>query len=147
VRAVIVVYRLVRGQVPAGRLAVTSFEGGVNATTGLLVLFGTLFVPNTDASTTALAAVLGIGFLLFGAVDLLAAWVGREPGERLPLARTILGAAGVVVGILLAWNATQGIDAVRGAFVVLGWLLVLAGIGLAGYSLMLRSSNAQESDT
>ena len=45
------------------------------------------------------------------------------------------------------YNATQGIDAVRGAFVVLGWLLVLAGLGLGGYSLMLRSSNAQESDT
>src|SRR5262245_48886546 len=145
-RALIVLYRLIRGQVPQGRLAVSSFEAGVNATTGLLVLIGTLFVPNTPEATTALAAVLGVGFFLFGAVALLAAWIGREPGERLPIGRMILGAAAVVVGLLLAFNATKGFDSVRGTFVLLGWLLLLVGIGLIGYSLMLRSNDARESD-
>jgi hypothetical protein len=145
-RAVVVIYRLVRGQVAPARLVLSSFEAGVNATTGLLVLFGTLFVPNTPEATTALAAVLGIGFILFGGVAILAAWLGGQPGERLPYGRMILGAVGVVVGVLLAFNATRGFDSVRTAFALLGWLMLLAGIGLIGYSLMLRSSQTQESD-
>jgi uncharacterized membrane protein HdeD (DUF308 family) len=136
-RALVVVYRIVRGQVAPDRVALSAFEAGVNGTVGLLVVIGALLVPPTNEATTALAVVLGVGFIMFGAVSILAALVRRQPGEDLPIARLLLSAAAVVVGILLVVNGTRGFDSVRGSFVLLGWVLLAAGIALGAYAVFV----------
>jgi hypothetical protein len=146
-RACLVVYRIARGQVAPDRLALSAFEAGVNGTVGLLVVVGALLVPASAQATTALAVVLGVGFILFGAVSLLAPLIRRQPGESLPIARLLLAAAAVVVGILLVVNGTRGFDSVRGTFVLLGWILFIVGIALGAYGIFVVRARGGTEET
>jgi hypothetical protein len=146
-RACLVVYRIARGRVAPDRLALSAFEAGVNGTVGLLVVVGALLVPASAQATTALAVVLGVGFILFGAVSLLAPLIRRQPGESLPIARLLLAAAAVVVGILLVVNGTRGFDSVRGTFVLLGWILLIVGIALGAYSIFVVRARGGTEET
>jgi hypothetical protein len=146
-RACFVIYRIFRGQVAPDRVALTAFEAGVNATVGLLVVIGALLVPASAQATTALAVILGVGFLLFGAVSILGALLRRQPGQDLPIARLLLAGAAVLVGILLVLNGSRGFDSVRGTFVLLGWILLFVGIALGAYSWFIVRARGGTEET
>lgn len=132
-------WRLVRGRVAPRRVAVVGFRAGVGVTTGLLAIMGTLLAGGTDTNRVALTVILGTGILLYGIASAVAPFVGREKGERFPVAGLLISIGAAVLGLWLVIQGSSGIEAVRGTFSAIGILLILAGAALCGYAFYLRS--------
>ncbi len=137
--AALSVWRLVRDQVAPDRIGTTAFRAGVGMSVGLVVTIGSLIAGDRDTATVAMAIVLGIGLVLYGLSAALAALFRHEPGTRLSVVALVISVAAVVVGVLLVVRGRDGIDALHGTFVLLGILLLVAGLALVGYAYMLRS--------
>ena len=57
-----------------------SFRAGSGVTVGILVLVATFLTSVTDAVTATLAAVVGVGFLVFGAIGIASTLFARHAG-------------------------------------------------------------------
>jgi hypothetical protein len=121
-------------------MATVAFRAGVGVTVGLITVIGSLIVEDRNVGTVAVAIVLGVGLVLYGLVALLSAFARREPGSGFPVVALIVAALTVIVGLMLIINGRNGIESLQSTFTLLGILMLLAGLGFAGYGWMLRSA-------
>ena len=115
-----------------------AFRSGSGVTVGLSVVVATFFTEVSDTVTAALAVIVGIGFFVFGLSGIAASFVRRKDDAPLPVVTLILNAVLAAAGVVLTFSGAGGSSAVDGIFVLLGVLLVIGGVGLAGYAYMLR---------
>jgi uncharacterized membrane protein HdeD (DUF308 family) len=136
--ALITSFQVWRHSLRPERENLASFRAGAGVTVGLVVIVATFFTDVTDAVTTALAVVVGIGFIVFGLAGIAAGFVGRTTDESLPLASLVANTVLAVAGAVLMVAGALGSSTVDDVFVVLGILLIVAGLALAGYAYLLR---------
>jgi len=115
-----------------------SFRTGSGVTVGLVVIVATFFVPVTDAVVAALAVVVGIGFLVFGATGIATSFVRMQLDVPLPIFTLVANAVLALAGLMLVLAGARGASSVDGIFNLLGVLLIASGLALAGYAYMLR---------
>lgn len=116
----------------------SSFRAGSGVTVGLVVIVATFFVPVTDAVVAALAVVVGVGFIVFGATGIAGSFVRMRSDVPLPLPTLVANAVLALAGLALMLAGARGSESVDGIFNLLGVLLIASGLALAGYSYMLR---------
>jgi uncharacterized membrane protein HdeD (DUF308 family) len=138
--ALLSTWRILRGNVAPQRMATVAFRAGVGVTVGLITVIGSLIVEDRNVGTVAVAIILGVGLVLYGLVALLSAFARREPGSGFPVVALIVAALTVIVGLMLIINGRNGIESLQSTFTLLGILMLLAGLGFAGYGWMLRSA-------
>jgi uncharacterized membrane protein HdeD (DUF308 family) len=136
--ALLTVWRLGRGRVAPARVATVAFRAGVGVAIGLVTVIGALIVEDRDLGTVALAVVLGVGLVLYGLIAAVSAVANRSGG--IPVVALVIAVVTVVVGVLLVLNGRNGIEALRSTFVLLGIVLLVAGVALVGYGLMIRNA-------
>lgn len=119
----------------------SSFRAGSGVTVGLVVIVATFFVPVTDAVVAALAVVVGVGFIIFGATGLAGSFVRMQSDVPLPVPTLVANAVMAVAGLVLMLAGARGAESVDGIFNLLGVLLIASGLALAGYSYMLRQQD------
>jgi uncharacterized membrane protein HdeD (DUF308 family) len=139
-------WRLIRDRVAPSRVASVAFRAGVGMTVGLIVVIGAFITESRDTTVVAIAAVLGIGLVLYGLAAFVTAFIRREAGSPLPIVMLIISALTVVVGVVLILQARSGIEALTSAFTWLGILLLIVGVALVGYGWMLRSRGTTEAE-
>jgi uncharacterized membrane protein HdeD (DUF308 family) len=115
-----------------------AFRTGSGVTVGLVTIVATFFTAVTEAVTAALAVVVGIGFIVFGLAGIAGSFVRRAGDAPLPLVALIINAALALAGVVLMLAGAAGSSAVNSIFTLLGILLIVAGLGLGGYSYLLR---------
>ncbi|CAN5783828.1 hypothetical protein BH23CHL8_BH23CHL8_14960 [soil metagenome] len=140
--ALINAFLLWRGKVIPERVVLSSFRAGSGITVGLVVVVATSFAAVTDTVAASLAVVVGVGFILFGLIGVATSFSGRGTVEPLPLAGLIANAVLVVAGVVLTLAGASGSATVDTVFSLLGILLIIAGLGLGGYSYLLRQQEA-----
>lgn len=136
--ALITAFQLWRRHMRPDLEQLAAFRAGSGVTVGLVVLVATFFTDVTEAVTAALAVVIGIGFIIFGLAGIAASFIRRSADAPLPLATLILNAVLALAGAVLMFAGAAGASSVDGIFNLLGILLIAAGLGLAGYSYLLR---------
>ena len=109
---------------------------------GILVLVATFLTSVTEPVTATLAAVVGVGFLVFGAVGIAATLFARQPDQPLPAAALIIDAVLAVAGFVLIVSGAAGAGTVNSVFTLLGIVLILGGVGLVAYGYLLRQQEA-----
>jgi uncharacterized membrane protein HdeD (DUF308 family) len=137
-------WRLLRDQVAPGRIATVAFRSGVGLSVGLIVVIGSLIAEDSSVATVAIAIILGVGLILYGLAAIAAAFVRRDKGSRFPVVSVVIAGLTVAVGLLLVVTARGGIDSLKSTFTLLGILLLVVGVALAGYAWMLRSRDQAE---
>jgi uncharacterized membrane protein HdeD (DUF308 family) len=140
--ALVNAFLLWRGKVTPERVVLTAFRSGSGVTVGLVVVVATVLAAVSDAVTASLAVVVGVGFILFGLIGVAVSFSGRGTDEPLPLASLIVNAALVVAGVVLTLAGTSGSATVDTVFSLLGIVLIMGGLGLGGYSYLLRQQEA-----
>lgn len=115
-----------------------AFRAGSGLTVGLVVVAATFFAAVTAEVAASLAVVVGIGFIIFGSAGIAASFVRSKHDAPLPVATLIINAVLALAGLVLMFAGAAGSDAVDGIFNLLGIALIAAGLGLAGYSYLLR---------
>lgn len=118
-----------------------AFRTGSGVTVGLVTIVATFFTAVTDAVTATLAVVVGIGFLVFGLAGIAASFVRRDGDAPLPLVGLVVNAALALAGVVLMIAGAAGSNAVNSIFTLLGILLIVTGLGLGGYSYLLRQQD------
>jgi len=136
--ALITSFQLWRHMVRPDLEQLAAFRAGSGVTVGLVILVATFFTAVTDAVAAALAVVVGIGFIVFGLTGIAGSFIRRAGDAPLPLAVLIINAALALAGVVLMFAGAGGAGAVSGIFNLLGILLIVAGLGLGGYSYLLR---------
>jgi uncharacterized membrane protein HdeD (DUF308 family) len=137
-------WRLLRGQVAPERVATVAFRSGVGLSVGLIVVIGSLIAEDSSVATVAIAIILGVGLILYGLAAIAAAFVRRDKGSRFPVVSVVIAGLTVAVGLLLVVTARGGIDSLKSTFTLLGILLLVVGVALAGYAWLLRSRDQAE---
>jgi uncharacterized membrane protein HdeD (DUF308 family) len=140
--ALITTFQVWRDQVPPERVALSAFRSGSGVTVGILVLVATFLTNVTDAVTATLAAVVGVGFLIFGGTGVAAGLFARQADQPLPAAGLILNAVLAVAGLVLILSGAGGSATVNSVFTILGIVLILGGVGLVAYGYLLRQQEA-----
>ena len=140
--ALITAFQLWRRHMRPDLETLAAFRAGSGVTVGLVVVVATFFTQVTDAVSAALAVVVGIGFIIFGLAGIAASFVRRSEAAPLPLSTLVLNAVLALAGAVLMFSGAAGAGAVDGIFNLLGILLIAAGLGLAGYSYLLRQQEA-----
>jgi uncharacterized membrane protein HdeD (DUF308 family) len=140
--ALITSFQVWRERVAPERVALASFRAGSGVTVGILVLVATFLTDVTDAVSATLAAVVGVGFLVFGGTGVAAGLFARVPDQPLPTAGLILNAVLAVAGVVLILSGAGGAGTVNSVFTILGIVLVLGGVGLVAYGYLLRQQEA-----
>jgi len=140
--ALLTTFQIWRSQVPPDRIALLSFRAGSGVTVGILVLVATFLTSVTDAVTATLAAVVGVGFLIFGSIGIAATLFARESAQPLPAAGLILNAVLAVTGAVLIISGAAGSNTVNSVFTLLGIVLILGGVALVAYGYLLRQQEA-----
>jgi uncharacterized membrane protein HdeD (DUF308 family) len=140
--ALLTTFQVWRRQVLPERIALASFRAGSGVTVGVLVLVATFLTNVTDAVTATLAAVVGVGFLIFGATGVATGVFARDIEQPLPAAGLILNAVLAVAGVVLILSGAAGAGAVNSVFTILGIVLILGGVGLVAYGYLLRQQEA-----
>jgi uncharacterized membrane protein HdeD (DUF308 family) len=140
--ALINAFLLWRGKVVPERVLLAAFRSGSGISVGLVVIVATLFTAVTDTVSASLAVAVGVGFIVFGLVGVATSFSGRGTVEPLPLAGLIANAVLVVAGVVLTLAGASGSATVDTVFSLLGVLLIIAGLGLSGYSYLLRQQEA-----
>jgi len=138
VGALLTAFQLWRHKVRPDLENLAAFRAGSGVTVGLVVIVATFFTAVTEAVTAALAVVVGIGFVIFGLAGIGGSFVRRTADEPLPLGVLIINAVLAVSGVVLLFSGAAGSGAVDGIFTLLGILLIVVGLGLGGYSYLLR---------
>ena len=142
VGALIGAFQLWRRNVRPDLEILTAFRAGSGVTVGLVIIVATFFTNVTAEVAASLAVVVGIGFIIFGVSGLLSSFIGREPKMALPLPGLIANAVMVVTGAVLMFAGAAGPGAVDGIFNLLGILMIVAAVSLAGYAYLLRQQEA-----
>ena len=86
--ALITTFQLWRGTVRPDLLTLAAFRSGSGVTVGLVTIVATVFASATDAVTAAMAVVVGIGFLVFGAAGVAGSLHPSARGRCAAAART-----------------------------------------------------------
>jgi uncharacterized membrane protein HdeD (DUF308 family) len=141
VGSLITSFQLWRRQLRPDLELLAAFRAGSGVTVGSVVIVATFFTNVTDSVTAALAVVVGIGFVIFGLMGIISSLIRRQMDAPLPLATLVANAVLALAGALLVFAGAAGPSAVDGIFNLMGVLLVAAGLGLAGYSYMLRQQD------
>lgn len=136
--SLITAFQLWRHRIRPDLERIAAFRAGSGVTVGLVVLAATFFAAVTDEVSAALAVVVGIGFIVFGLSGIAASFVRSTHDAPLPVATLIINAILALAGLVLMFAGAAGPDAVAGIFNLLGIALIVAGLGLAGYSYLLR---------
>ncbi len=136
--SLIKVFQLWRHHVRPDLEQIAAFRAGSGVTVGLVVVAATYFTAVTAEVSASLAVVVGIGFVVFGLTGIAASLVRNRHDAPLPLATLIINAVLALAGLVLMFSGAAGSDAVSGIFNLLGIALIVAGLGLAGYSYLLR---------
>jgi hypothetical protein len=134
----ITTFQLWRHMVRPDLETLAAFRAGSGVTVGLVVIVATFLAAVTDAVSAALAVVVGIGFLIFGLTGVAMSFVRRQGAAPLPVIALIINAGLALAGVVLMFSGAAGPSAVSGIFNLLGILLIVAGLGLGGYSYLLR---------
>jgi uncharacterized membrane protein HdeD (DUF308 family) len=138
VGALISAFQLWRHMVRPDLETLAAFRAGSGVTVGLVVIVATFLTAVTDAVSAALAVVVGIGFIVFGLTGVATSFVRRQSAAPLPAIALIVNAGLALAGVVLMLAGAAGPSAVSGIFNLLGILLIVAGLGLGGYSYLLR---------
>jgi uncharacterized membrane protein HdeD (DUF308 family) len=136
--ALLTAFQLWRHKVRPDLENLAAFRAGSGVTVGLVVIMATFFAAVTEAVSAALAVVIGIGFIIFGLTGIGGSFVRRATDEALPLGVLVINAVLAVAGVVLLFAGAAGSSAVDGIFSLLGILLIVVGLGLGGYSYLLR---------
>jgi uncharacterized membrane protein HdeD (DUF308 family) len=136
--SLITAFQLWRQRIRPDLEQLASFRAGSGLTVGLVVVVATFFTAVTQEVAAALAVVVGIGFVVFGLAGIAASFVRRSEEAPLPMATLIINAVLAVAGLVLTFSGAAGADAVDGIFNLLGVALIVTGLGLCGYSYLLR---------
>ena len=131
--------RLLNDQVEPARAGNVGFRAGVGLSVGLITVIGGLIATEGDTVTVALAVILGIGLILYALAVLAAALLRRPAGSPFPVVPVVIAAVTGAVGLLLLVRGRSGIDELTSSFTLLGVLILIAGLGLAGYALLMRA--------
>jgi uncharacterized membrane protein HdeD (DUF308 family) len=131
-------FQLWRHRVRPDLETLAAFRAGSGLTVGLVVVVATFFTAVTASVAAALAVVVGIGFIIFGLAGIGSSFVRPTHEAPLPMASLIINAVLALAGLVLMFSGANGSDAVDGIFNLLGIALIATGLGLAGYSYMLR---------
>ncbi len=137
--AILSLVRLLNGQVEPARAGNVGFRAGVGLSVGLITVIGGLIATEGDTVTVALAVILGIGLILYALAVLAAALLGRPAGSPFPVVPVVIAAVTGAVGVLLLVRGRSGIDELTSSFTLLGIVILIAGIALAGYALLMRA--------
>lgn len=140
--ALVNAFLLWRGKVIPERVVMSAFRSGSGLTVGLVVLVATIFTAVPAAVTASLAVVVGVGFIIFGLIGVATSFSGRGTVEPLPLAGLIANAVLVVAGVVLTLAGASGSNTVDTVSSLLGIVLIIGGLGLGGYSYLLRQQEA-----
>jgi len=137
--AAVSLVRLLNDQVEPARAGNVGFRAGVGLSVGLITVIGGLIATEGDTVTVALAVILGIGLILYALAVLAAALLRRPAGSPFPVVPVVIAAVTGAVGLLLLIRGRSGIDELTSSFTLLGVLILIAGLGLAGYALLMRA--------
>lgn len=138
VAALITAFQLWRHRVRPDLETLAAFRAGSGVTVGLVIIVATFFTAVTDAVTAALAVVVGIGFIIFGVAGFASSFIRQVGDAPLPLVTMIINAVLAAAGVVLMFAGASGSGAVNSIFTLLGIVLIVAGLGLGGYSYLLR---------
>jgi len=141
--SLVTAFQLWRHQYRPDLEVLASFRAGSGVTVGAVVVAATFLTDVTDAVTSTLSVVVGIGFIVFGLVGIASSLVRRQFDAPLPLASLVLNAVLALAGLLLLFAGAAGSDSVDGLFNLQGVLLIAAGLALMGYAYMLRQQDAR----
>jgi uncharacterized membrane protein HdeD (DUF308 family) len=136
--SLITAFRLWRHHVRPDLEQLAAFRSGSGLTVGLVVVVATFLTAVTPEVSAALAVVVGIGFIVYGVTGIAVSFVRSQHDAPLPMATLILNAIVALAGLVLMFSGAAGSDSVSGIFNLLGIGLIVAGLGLAGYSYLLR---------
>lgn len=140
--ALITTFQLWRGTVRPDLLALAAFRSGSGVTVGLVTIVATVIASTTDAVAAAMAVVVGIGFLVFGAAGIAGSFIRRRADAALPLLALVINGLLALAGLVLLFAGAAGSSAVDSIFKLLGIVLIVAGLGLGGYAYLLRQQVA-----
>jgi uncharacterized membrane protein HdeD (DUF308 family) len=140
--ALITAFQLWRHRIRPDLEQLSAFRAGSGLTVGLVVVVATFFTDVTASVVAALAVVVGIGFIIFGLAGIAGSFVRRASQAPLPMATLILNSVLALAGLVLMFSGASGSDAVDGIFNILGIVLIVAGLVLAGYGYLLRQQEA-----
>jgi uncharacterized membrane protein HdeD (DUF308 family) len=140
--ALVTSFQLWRGRIPPERSVLAGFRAGSGVTVGILVLVATFLTNVTDTVTATMAAVVGVGFLVFGGIGIAMTLFARQPDQPLPAVNLVLDAIVAVVGVVLILAGAAGSGTVNSVYTILGILLILGGVGLVAYGYLLRQQEA-----
>lgn len=140
--ALITTFQLWRGTVRPDLLTLTAFRSGSGVTVGLVTIVAAVFASATDAVAAAMAVVVGIGFLVFGAAGIAGSLIRRRTDAALPLLALVVNGLLALAGLVLLFAGAAGSSAVDSIFKLLGIVLIVAGLGLGGYAYLLRQQVA-----
>jgi uncharacterized membrane protein HdeD (DUF308 family) len=140
--ALITTFQLWRGTVRPDLLTLAAFRSGSGVTVGLVTVVATVFASATDAVTAAMAVVVGIGFLVFGAAGIAGSFIRRRADAALPLLALVINGLLALAGLVLLFAGAAGSSSVDSIFKLLGIVLIVAGLGLGGYAYLLRQQVA-----
>jgi hypothetical protein len=138
VAALITAFEIWRHRIRTDLEVLAAFRAGSGVTVGLVVIAATFFTSVTAEVTASLAVVVGIGFVVFGAAGIVSSFIGRVANTPLPLPGLIINSVLVVVGAVLMFAGAAGASSVDGIFNLVGILLIVGAVGLAGYAYLLR---------
>lgn len=140
--ALITTFQLWRGTVRSDLLTLAAFRSGSGVTVGLVTIVATVFASATDAVTAAMAVVVGIGFLVFGAAGVAGSFIRRRADAALPLLALVINGLLALAGLVLLFAGAAGSSAVDSIFKLLGIVLIVAGLALGGYAYLIRQQVA-----
>jgi len=137
--AAVSLLRLLNDQVEPARAGNVGFRAGVGLSVGLITVIGGLIADQGDTVTVALAVILGIGLILYALAVVAAALLRRPAGSPFPVVQVVIAAVTGAIGLLLLVRGRSGIDELTSSFTLLGVLILIAGLVLAGYALLMRA--------
>ena len=142
--ALITTFQLLRGTVRADLQILAAFRSGSGVTVGLVAVVAMLFAASTDAVMAAMAVVVGIGFLVFGAAGIASSVIRRRADAALPLLSLVINGLLALAGLVLLFAGAAGASTVGSIFKLLGIVLIVAGLALCGYAYLLRQQVAHD---
>ena len=140
--ALVTTFQLWRGTVRADLQVLAAFRSGSGVTVGLVTVVAMLFAAGPDAVMAAMAVVVAIGFLVFGAAGIAGSFIRRRADAALPLLSLVINGLLAVAGLVLLFAGAAGASAVDSIFKLLGIVLIVVGLALGGYAYLLRQQDA-----
>ncbi len=123
-----------------------SVDGTMGARAGIAMFAGLIVILLSWFDLLTLRGglvVLGLGSLVYGLLGFLVVFNASGAQRRVALVESLFYAA---VGALAFWGLFGGAEEITTAVTILGWLALLAGIGLAVFGFLRRGHDDEIQD-